>query len=855
MPNNNTDCTADFDISSVEPEKINSGFEFTLLTSNNSNLCKSYRTSKDGESFKSAAAALSQGNGTKVELENLKDWDSYLSILASEQAISFGVFEQDSVNIVNKNNRNLDEGRYSRCKGDMSQPDGRTLVLFDTDPHEKGLTFDTAKAFGKYILNIFPDIELHVRASSSAGITFNGEALKQAHGWHGYALLAKGINIEKVKEKLISYEFTEGHGYIAISKIGHKLVRGTFDFSVYNPERIIFEAPPTLDEHHEQIDQPSFYTSGKLISNKMLVCEDVSSRIKHAKEHPDLDAEIAEAETLWLMDNTKKIKTKLKCSDEEAEAQARERLTRAADGEPTVLMQDDLLTLSDGSQMMVKDACAWVLELGQEIRLPDPNEGMEYGPQDAKLHYNPRIGKFELFSFAHGEGANLYVIDDSCPEMFDALNPEVDHAPTLPSTLLDAKLDAVLFPDQIVNSKTGAAKVLNTRDNLAALLKIGGAKVSQNLMTLDLTMMNKDGEVCDDFELIRSDLIGAASKTGLPKMVIDDHFTALGRANNFHPVAKLISGCKWDGVKRVDRVIDALNGEDVELTRLVMRKWFTGCVAALFENMFNTKMVPVLQGGQSFMKTAVISRFANIMPHSFLEGHELDPENKDSVITSIKSWITELGELERTNKNSQHALKAYISKGEDTVRLPYGRSDINKKRQTMYIGTVNSEDFLKDDTGSTRFQVIKMMKPVNIELVNELLGWEYDGGRMTNDPLKLLQFWAEIKAMYDGGLSWHLTPDEQAQTCKVANAFTDKGPYYITIIEYYGLDGEPCEHVREYTTSDVAADIRVATGFNKQVGKALATLERDGFITSRIGRGRVKYYNLPNRFHNIFNED
>ena len=76
MPNNNTDCTADFDISSVEPEKINSGFEFTLLTSNNSNLCKSYRTSKDGESFKSAAAALSQGNGTKVELENLKDWDS-----------------------------------------------------------------------------------------------------------------------------------------------------------------------------------------------------------------------------------------------------------------------------------------------------------------------------------------------------------------------------------------------------------------------------------------------------------------------------------------------------------------------------------------------------------------------------------------------------------------------------------------------------------------------------------------------------------------------------------------------------------------------------------------------------------
>ena len=70
-----------------------------------------------------------------------------------------------------------------------------------------------------------------------------------------------------------------------------------------------------------------------------------------------------------------------------------------------------------------------------------------------------------------------------------------------------------------------------------------------------------------------------------------------------------------------------------------------------------------------------------------------------SKISQLKSQI-ELGELERSTKNSQGALKAFISKEVDTVRPPYSRVDVKKPRQSHFIATVNETDFLKDQTGN-----------------------------------------------------------------------------------------------------------------------------------------------------------
>ncbi|WP_423767566.1 VapE domain-containing protein [Escherichia coli] len=53
-------------------------------------------------------------------------------------------------------------------------------------------------------------------------------------------------------------------------------------------------------------------------------------------------------------------------------------------------------------------------------------------------------------------------------------------------------------------------------------------------------------------------------------------------------------------------------------------------------------------------------------------------------------------------------MKSFIPMSEDIFRLPYGRCNLSKPRQTVYIGTTNRDDFIHDETIATRFPVIKL---------------------------------------------------------------------------------------------------------------------------------------------------
>ncbi|RUM53253.1 MAG: virulence-associated E family protein, partial [Methylococcus sp.] len=53
-------------------------------------------------------------------------------------------------------------------------------------------------------------------------------------------------------------------------------------------------------------------------------------------------------------------------------------------------------------------------------------------------------------------------------------------------------------------------------------------------------------------------------------------------------------------------------------------------------------------------------------------GHHLSLGNKDTEIKAISYWITELGELDSTFKQSDISkLKAFTRKTDDVIRLPY----------------------------------------------------------------------------------------------------------------------------------------------------------------------------------------
>lgn len=400
------------------------------------------------------------------------------------------------------------------------------------------------------------------------------------------------------------------------------------------------------------------------------------------------------------------------------------------------------------------------------------------------------------------------------------------------------------FPD-VIASHNGNDKVLNTAENLAAMLTHLGYTIQKNAMTLEVEVTSFDESTFCSLDSIKSELISWSQRLGLPKVAIEDHIVALAEKNSVHPIKSWLDSGEWDGVNRVSEVISCFNAKSSYLAELILTRWITGCVASLYEETFSSKLVPVLQGEQSYMKTSAISRMCSVVPNAFLEGAELDPDNKDSVLSVIKSFVVELGELERTSKNSQGSLKAFITKSKDTVRPPYGRTEIHKQRQTNLIATVNGTDFLKDETGSSRYGVIELGSAINIDGLNQLLGWSYNNGRIKlTNPELLKQFWLEIKCFYDRGDSWNLS-HEQMKAISVTNEqHTDKGNYYDFLLERYVCVDDDIIEIRYFKASEVCQLEGIDKRFVRQIGQALKKLASEGKIESERRRSNTTYYGL-----------
>lgn len=402
------------------------------------------------------------------------------------------------------------------------------------------------------------------------------------------------------------------------------------------------------------------------------------------------------------------------------------------------------------------------------------------------------------------------------------------------------------FP-HVNESENGTIKVLNTSDNLAEMLCHYGYSLKTNQMTLERELFHYGQRVSQSIEEVRSLLISLSSFSGLPKTAIDDHLDTLASVDTYHPIKQwLDTGGHWDEVHRIDDVVTCLNAKNPELATAIIKRWLVACVASLYEPVFKSKLVPILHGAQSFRKTAFVERIASVVDHAFLEGAELDPDKKDSVVSCIKSWVVELGEMERTSRKGQGALKAFITKQVDTVRPPYGRVDVKKPRQTHFIGTVNDDSFLRDETGSTRYAVIELDQAVDMDRLNSLLGWQWfdTGSYKLVDAKAQLQFWLEVKALYEHGYGWHLSNDELTQVATVNDTYSFKDSYYQSIEDRFLSHSDDDNYRLEWlTATNVCALLEVSADKSRPIGRALQRLANEKRINMK-NTGGVKRYHL-----------
>lgn len=324
--------------------------------------------------------------------------------------------------------------------------------------------------------------------------------------------------------------------------------------------------------------------------------------------------------------------------------------------------------------------------------------------------------------------------------------------PYIPS---DVPLDPRSFPHQ---PRGNGNAVPATLDNIRHLLSSYGINPRYNVISKGLTLnipgLSTLTDTADQVSL--SFLYSLANLNGISTGTLPDFVSAIASQNPYNPIAEWITSKGWDGIDRLTAFYETLIVPEhfpKSFRNLLLRRWLISSVAAVFKpSGFRTRGVLTLQGPQSIGKTAFIRSLIDdpVLRESAIKlDHHMDASNKDSLLSAIRHWVVEIGELDSSFRKDIARLKGFLTSDIDRVRKPFGRVECDFPRRTVFCATVNDEQFLVDSTGNTRWWTVPVTK------VN------FDHG------LPMQQVFAQVLVEYEQGEIWWLNEAEESQLTKL----------------------------------------------------------------------------------------
>jgi len=181
----------------------------------------------------------------------------------------------------------------------------------------------------------------------------------------------------------------------------------------------------------------------------------------------------------------------------------------------------------------------------------------------------------------------------------------------------------------------------------------------------------------------------------------------VARERPFHPVADWLSSLSWDGIPRLDGLLErGFGAEGTALHRQFGRRWLIGAVARVLQPGCKLDTMVVLVGPQGGRKSSACA--AMVPEPRWFSDTPVDLGSKDAMVQLQGVWMIEVAELHALRRASTDAVKAFLSSRSDRYRPPYGRIAEDHPRQVVFVGTTNDEEFLVDPTGSRRFWPVRV---------------------------------------------------------------------------------------------------------------------------------------------------
>jgi hypothetical protein len=246
------------------------------------------------------------------------------------------------------------------------------------------------------------------------------------------------------------------------------------------------------------------------------------------------------------------------------------------------------------------------------------------------------------------------------------------------------------------------------------------------------------------------------------KTVMEDAALQVAMTYKYHPVREWLSGLKWDGESRLDRLlIDYAGSPDTPYVREVSKNTIIAAVARVYQPGCQHDSMLVLEGNQGSGKTS----FVRILGGKYYADIKIDLNNlKDTIQCMQGRWFLEASELEFMKRNEAQAIKRFLTLTHDITRFAWARYDQEYPRQSIFIGTVNpgaDSAYLSDTEGNRRYWpvVTTTIKLRDLERDREQIFAEayfrYKQGEKWSiaDP-KLIKIANEEAAMRVGRDSW-----------------------------------------------------------------------------------------------------
>ncbi len=233
----------------------------------------------------------------------------------------------------------------------------------------------------------------------------------------------------------------------------------------------------------------------------------------------------------------------------------------------------------------------------------------------------------------------------------------------------------------------------------------------------------------------------------------------------FHPVRDYLAALTWDGKPRLDNwVVEYLGVETGPYARAVGRRFVISGVARAMRPGVKADHMLVLEGPQGTLKSSALKALCE----PWFTDEIADFGSKDAAEQLQGVWLVEIAELGSLTRVEVGRIKAFTSRSVDRFRPSYGRRVVAHPRQCVFAGTVNTSDYLRDETGGRRF-------------------WPLACGTIDVAGLANArdQLWAEAVAVFAAGERWWLeTPELQALAAEEQDARYQGDPWEAPVREY-----------------------------------------------------------------------